>query len=99
MLLSAANVGNIAVLQRIATRDNIHFKYGLTGASLLHFAALDGILFLRGIFVGNGHQSRCPEQSGFDATSFYCVGRALTPNRAKIVKLLLTNGASLENKG
>jgi ankyrin repeat protein len=39
-LLSAANNGDIAVLQRIATRDNIRFKYG--DDSLLHYAALDG---------------------------------------------------------
>jgi ankyrin repeat protein len=32
----------MAALQRIATRDNIHFKCGQRDSSLLHFASYNG---------------------------------------------------------
>jgi Ankyrin repeats (3 copies) len=94
-LLYAANNGNIAVLQRIATRDNIRFKYG--DDSLLHYAAYNGHYSCVEFLLEMGISASVKDSQDY-APLHHCTCHALTPDRAEIIKLLVANGASLEDK-
>jgi Ankyrin repeats (3 copies) len=85
------------VLQCVATRENIHFKIRPFDMSLLHVAAAYGHCSCVEFLVDMGIKASV--KSGQKMMPLHsCVSYPFTPDRAKIIKLLIANGASLEDK-
>jgi Ankyrin repeats (3 copies)/Ankyrin repeat len=98
-LFFAANEGgNIDVLRRVATRENIHFKVGPSDASLLHYAAWYGNYSCVELLLGLGINASVPDKHGVTPLHWCVDDPSFSPDRAKSIQLLVANGASLEEK-